>query len=473
MAYLSDNDEENQQNAQQGQSNFNIFAPASSGTKSSPQSTVSSSNQGGGQSSDTSNKNAQSYTQSFSGTTGNGGGDQAQPTNLHQPASSVMGFGSSTPGGGYINFSSYANANPSSSGAITSAGNKLVGNETTALNKATNVDPNSGFSTAIDGAPKNAQDIGKILGTSGADWDAAKENVSGWLNESYTAPSVNYSPSEQWQTYTPELSETPTMGGANKPSVIDYLAQPDIAAGNYNLGERSLDQALISADPRAQAAIKQNAGRFSNFDTNAAKQIGDLQSQFDTNQSVAEAIKNGTSSALNDYANTLGHNISSATSDRDTFLKQEEANLDAAHPGMATQINQWLETMSGLGPRGVSPEEALIANHLAEIQGNPVPYGDPSNPMGFTQQQTPEEAAAAAQSYGLTGVEMQGLGLTPPPDATWAAPPPVNINIPQPQEKEDWAGAMKDMQEGKTGAPAKDLDPFDYHVNWGTPLRFL
>ena len=408
MAYLSDDEQQAQDAAGKPQSNFDISAPVSQSASQSSGDPGQS--QGGATSSQASSDNATGYEQSFSGGGDSGG---ANPTKVGGSTNSA-GLGSSTPGGGFVNFSAYENANPSTAEKISSAGNSLVGSETGVLNAGTSADPNSGFSSATAGAPTDANSLrSEFMDPNANNWASNEKNLSGWLNESYTPPAASYTPSAQWNTQAPELSQTGVLGGQNKPSVVDALAAPNIAAGNYTGGERALDQSIIGGDQAAQNAIAQNATNFGNFQTGAAAKVAGLQGDFAQNQALADSIKTNAANALAGLNSQTQSDIQSQQGSRDTFIKQEEANLDAAHPAYASQINKWLES-SGLGPQGVSPQDAMIADRIAQVKGQPLPYADPNNPNGSTQAQSAAQLSQNASEYGLTPAEMQGLGIALP-----------------------------------------------------------
>jgi hypothetical protein len=354
MAYLSDDDKKNQQDSQNQQGGFNILSPASSAT--------------------TGQGNAQNYSQDYEG----GDNQKASSPNL-----SNTGLTSGTSGGGYINFQSYAKANPSTANQIGQAGKNLVQNE---KNSTQFADPNSGFSFA---PPDSSVDINSSVGSalsSGSDADLAK--LKGWANESYTTPDISYSPSAEWQQNASQLSQTPELGGANSPSVIDYLARPDIQAGRYGLGERTLDQALISADPTAQNAIKSNQQMFGDWTNDVSKKLTDLRSQASSNAQRASDISGRTTGALTSALNNNKADVQKSVNDFNSDQEQRKMAEVKAYQdwlnnnGFTTgtfNVNNTAGSIANAGNIGMNDKE-LAANRAASVLGlaNPFQAADPN-----------------------------------------------------------------------------------------------
>lgn len=413
MAYLSNQDEEEQQSRQQG-GGFNQFATASA--------VAGGQNSAGDDSaSNTAQKNASDYTQSV-------GTDSSTGSGPPQAQRRISGLGSNTPGGGFTNFSAYENANPSSANQISEAGNKLVGSETSAFTDATkNNSPNSGFSTDISGAP--GQDnpfingggiLGRIGGGTGkiheggpyqtvsdlltsGDWDTNKQKLSGWMGETYNAPSFGYTPSQEWQTSSPELSQQGMFSGSgsNNPSVIDYLAKQNINAGNYSLGERSLDQALIAGDPNAQTAIKGNADKFGGFTNMVGGKQADFSGQTAQDAALAPKIAAATTSQITGLQGKTKNDIQSQV---DAFNQAEESKkmdlyraynawLNGDVPGYLTQDFKTNITpgVAATTANDATKEQQLLLNRISDLTGGSQEYSgtDPTATAGTYSWDTP------------------------------------------------------------------------------------
>ena len=371
MAYLSNQDEENQQNASQPQSNFNIFNTASNVAKQSP-----TADQNG-----QSNNSSDQYSISLSGASGDSG---KQPsTGGSRP--NVSGLGSNTPGGGYINFQSYANANPGTSADISTAGSNLVRSEQ--KNARLDVNPDMGFSTALPvyGGKQKSPSYGDVYNQLKND-NGGLDTVKGWLNESYKTPSYGYNPSNGFMEDSSELSETPAFGGA-KPSVIDYLARSNIQAGNYNLGNRSLDQALIAGDPLAQQAIRSNQNKFASMTNDISKKLGDLNTQVESDKNLAPLVASGTQNILNAISTGDKASVDQAIADYNSKIEhakraEAQAYLDWYNKGGYTNsnfdINNTAASMANASNIGTTNADVLNQeielNKIAKIQGMAEPY---------------------------------------------------------------------------------------------------
>lgn len=432
MAYLSDDDQKNQQDQSSGQSNFNILAPASSATSSSAgaqdqsgdssggsynSSSTPSAGSDSGQSSNASNANAQNYTQSLSGT---------DTQDMSKPVSSAIkqntantGLTSGTSGGGYINFQSYANANPSTANQISSAGDKLVANEKAGITYA---DPSSGFSSAVPGDTDVNSTVSKIL--NGTATDAEKASLKNWENESYTTPDLSYNPSDNWNQNAGLLSQTSTVG-VGTPSVIDYFARPDIQAGTYGLGERTLDQALLSGDTKAQQAIQNNQQKFSDLQNQIGSKIGDLQSQAAADEQKASSISSGANSAVKNAEQYALNQLNDKTNARNEFIKNAEAQWQHNHPNIdINAADQWLRS-SGLGPRVDSGVIDQLRN-LSAFTGESMPQFD-WQAVGNDVLQQNMASADSVYSPGSLYDQAAKLGLSPADVAYLGLPLPANV----------------------------------------------
>lgn len=415
MAYLSDDDEQKKQ-AAQGGGGFDINAKVSGG--------------GGGDSgasSDASQQNAVGYEQSF------GGGGSSSTAPKAGGSSNSAGLGSATPGGGFVNFQSFENANPSSAGNIANAGRSLVSSEKGNIDKSLNVDPASGFSFSIDGAP-GSNTGGKpggfsaLIDSSGDDWPKNKDILSHWMGETYTAPPTDYMPSEQWKTDAPELSQKGIFGSLqNSPSVVDYLARPNIKAGNYSSGERSLDQAIIGGDAGAQQAIANNAKDFAGLQLDAGNKLSGLLTQEKTDAGIAAQIKQSMAdiiSGLDSRNDAAAGKVNSANADLEAKkLAEAKAYLDWYNGKGYTSGNFTTTNTPGTNA-SIDPKIANEMNNLADLEGKPEPY---PNYSGIASAGTPgsyafdinASTAPVLNEYGgpadlpLSGTNQARGGLDP------------------------------------------------------------
>ena len=428
MAYVDDQEEKDQASAQKPQSDFDITQPVSSSAPASSQA---------------SQDNANSYEQSFSG------GGASSSSTPKSPNTNSTGLGSNTPGGGFVNFEAYGKANPSEATNISDAADKLVSSESSAWDKQRPGDLSSGFSADPNGAPTmDTADSAATTDLSSGSFDPSKWH--GWMNETYTAPDVSYTPSKDWQTYAPELSETNSTGVGGKPSVLDYLARDNIAAGNYTGGERSLDQAIIGGDRDAQQAIKDSATKFGNLQTSIADTVASLKGQEGTDTQRASDIAAAATKGLEDAGNTITSGLN--------------ANVSAANAGPSAQtiadrdaaVQAYADWMKGGGPQEggiwtpgtvtpqttatpenmITKDQATTMNRIAEAKGLPDPYPDLSKVGGGV---TPEIITGGGGSYG--GSPPLTTSSTDPSDAGASAiaagstagfagvapPPPISV----------------------------------------------
>lgn len=405
MAYLSEDDLKAQKDAG-GSGGFDLSAKTSALGDSSDQQSQS---------------NAGSYDQSY-------GGDIGGKSSPATSGNNSTGLGSATPGGGFVNFGAFEKANPDQSAQISNAGHALVGSEMNNFNSQTSANPDSGFSSDPYGAPgfglspyekppssltphggaetggsaplqsyginpstgtglKDPGSVNDLIG-SGTPDDMTK--LGGWVNEHYTPVNYDYTPSHNWQESAPELSETPQIGGVGsaKPSVIDYLARPEIAAGHYSVGNRALDNAIIGGNAKDQAAITGNKGIFNTFATDAGKTLSDLQNRVAQNTALAPGIGTATTGALNDVTGQIMQAASDAAAragaatSPDTLAgeKQAEDAFNTWFNGPTGPANGGVWTSNTAPPTAETPEQALTPaqitelNNIATLNGQAPPY---------------------------------------------------------------------------------------------------
>jgi hypothetical protein len=421
MAYLSDDDEQAQQDASKGQDSFDLSAPVSS--------------TGGDTSDAQSQQNAGSYDQSYGGSTST----PTKQASTDTTGNNSTGLSSSTPGGGFVNFDSFENANPDQSKTISAAGSSLVGGETNNFNSQTSTNPDSGFSTdptgapgweggtyerpvtsltpgvgggsapsdpigmGLDGAPAGTPPTVSGLASGGTPSDL--DTLGGWVGERYTAPTYDYTPSTDWQTYAPELSETPILGGQENPSVVDYLARGSIAAGNYTTGDRALDNAIVGGNAADQAAITGNGQKFGQFLTDVGITLGSLNNRANYDTNAAPIIGTDTAGALGNLSTGImtaagavaaGNNSSTSNNDDQavqSFKTWYNGPDGPSHGGV------WNGTTTAATPetpeQALTPAQATELNNIATAEGMTPPYPNGAPSGGYVPPSTGGSGIAA------------------------------------------------------------------------------
>lgn len=438
MAYLSNTDEEDQQKQGDSSSGFNAFGDQSGANQ----------NQSGGQSlsnwigssggqasskapdsSDQAQQNAQEYQSTYAGDDNQDAKSQAAPDSGHSfsNAPTQSGLSGGGQGTGFINFQNYENNAPSQAGAISSAGQQIIGAENTNLTGAeANVANSSPYAKdSIWGTNPDQATVENTVQQQLGQGDSGIAAIQAGLNP-YDAPdTVNYIPSKNYTTSAPELTETPVTGGQTKPSVVDYLAQNQIAKGGYSQGDRMLDSNLIAGDTQAQQAIQANQALDKTFQNRVNTEVPNLQANAAAANTNAGNTVNEIQQGLTDTSNKLQNDIATATAN---YNAHPSAETLAAEQAAVKSYSDWYNSNASTGgvwtgqSTSANPATAVVTSqqanesddiwklqHPGDTDPSHLPYPDPNNASVYG-------TAASYSGSGTSGAAEVGIGSFDPGD---------------------------------------------------------